>query len=251
MTPAQNLALDEALLAAVGSDPPASESLRIWEESDNTVIVGRSSKLANEVNVGQCEADGVPVLRRCSGGCAILAGPGCLMYSVVLNLRQRPELRVIDRAHAFVLDKVLTAVHSCGRPDAIKAGLSDLVIPIDGVPHKFSGNSLRIARDALLYHGTLLLDAGLLDADASDSPSATFDTKAIRRWLLTPPRQPSYRMNRDHSDFVTTVPINRHAIEDALRTAWNAIHTCDQWPKERFRKLTSEKYESAQWNHRH
>ena len=53
-------------------------------------------------------AQRIPILRRSSGGAAIVAGPGCLMYAVVLSYEARPELRDISRAHAFVLDRLAT-----------------------------------------------------------------------------------------------------------------------------------------------
>ena len=48
------------------------------------VVIGRSSRTADEVDLEYCRAEGIPVLRRCSGGAAVVVGPGCLMYSVVL-----------------------------------------------------------------------------------------------------------------------------------------------------------------------
>ncbi len=120
-----------------------------------------------------------PVLRRASGGAAIITGPGCLMYAVVLSYRARPQLRSIDQAHQFVLDKIATALNKVisrtfepslfGRgqgegaapPTAYRvphtaqtAGISDLVIG----NKKCSGNSLRCKRNHFLYHGTLLYD---------------------------------------------------------------------------------------------
>lgn len=111
--PAENLALDEALLVSANQATTPHETLRLWEEPEPVVIVGRGSHVKTEVNVAACRQRRIDVLRRCSGGCAVVAGPGCLMYSVVLDLRRRPELRVIDRAHAFVLERTRSAITSC------------------------------------------------------------------------------------------------------------------------------------------
>ncbi|OYW18312.1 MAG: hypothetical protein B7Z55_10850 [Planctomycetales bacterium 12-60-4] len=82
-TPEENLAVDEDLLRAVDANPQAAV-LRVWEQSTTAVIVGRSNAIEREVDVAACEADGVPILKRCSGGGAVVLGPGCLCYSLVL-----------------------------------------------------------------------------------------------------------------------------------------------------------------------
>ena len=151
-TAAENVAFDEALLDAAEANPLAhGEVLRLWQPSEMMVVVGSSSRLADEVDLDACAKHDVPVLRRSSGGAAILTGPGCLMYAVVLSYQQRPELRPIDQAHQFVLDTIAAALNQKA-PGISRAGISDLVLG----NKKFSGNSLRCKRNYFLYHGTLL-----------------------------------------------------------------------------------------------
>ena len=80
-TPAENLALDEALLDWAEEDTSDREFLRIWESPQPMVVVGRSSRIAQEVNTAECRERHIPIVRRSSGGAAIVAGPGCLMYA--------------------------------------------------------------------------------------------------------------------------------------------------------------------------
>ena len=70
-TPAENLACDEALLDE-SEEGRHEEFLRFWEPADYFVVVGSSNKIAQEVNVEACRADNVPILRRHSGGGAVL-----------------------------------------------------------------------------------------------------------------------------------------------------------------------------------
>src|SRR5438105_15370663 len=83
-TPAENVAIDEALLLTAESGDAPEEVLRIWEPHQYFVVLGSSSRIATEVNLEYCEAEGIQIVRRTSGGAAIVAGPGCLMYSLVL-----------------------------------------------------------------------------------------------------------------------------------------------------------------------
>jgi len=201
-TPAENIALDETLLDAAEDQREPVETLRFWESPLPAVIVGRSSKIALEVRLEACQAEGVPVLRRSSGGAAVVIGPGCLMYSLVLNLARRPALRAVSAAHRFVLGKMAEALRPIA-PGIRCRGISDLVLG----ERKFSGNSLRLKRANLLYHGTILYD---------------FRLEWISRYLAMPPREPDYRNGRPHEEFVTNLPVPVSKIREAIRAAWAA-----------------------------
>ena len=228
--PAADLALDEALLLQAEAGQ-LGETLRLWQFDRPVVVIGRGSKIENEAVADRCRAAAVPVLRRCSGGAAILAGPGCLMYSVVLSLTLRPALRQVDLAHSFVMQRLLTAVR--GQLPAVQwQGTCDLTFG----DRKFSGNSLRIARHHLLYHGTILYAA---------------DLDRIDRCLGTPPRQPDYRGNRRHADFITNVPIDPDRLRAQIATAFAATEPLTAWPIDEVRRLRCERYDDPAWHQRH
>jgi lipoate---protein ligase len=227
---AENVALDEALLEeaeATGSDV---EILRLWEAPRPLVVIGRSSRIEGEVERAACAAEGVPVLRRSSGGAAIVAGPGCWMYAVVLSYARRPQLARLDEAHRTVLAPLAEALaRRC--PGVVWAGTSDLAL--DG--RKFSGNSLRCKRTHLVYHGTLMYD---------------FPLATIGRYLRTPPRQPEYREGRSHADFTRNLPLSRAAIRAAVLEAFPVAGALEHWPQARMEQLVREKYALASWNER-
>lgn len=227
-TPAENVALDEALLEEAEQSPAPREVLRLWEPAAPMVIVGRGSRVVEEVDETACRDLEIPILRRASGGAAIVAAPGCLMYAVVLNLERREELRAVDRAHQFVLELLAAALRP-EVPGIALRGTSDLATG----ERKFSGNSLRVKRRALLYHGTLLYAMPL---------------ELIARCLKMPARAPDYRREREHGAFVTNLPIPRHKLVAAVRGAWTSGEVMDDWPRELTRKLVAEKYARRAWN---
>src|SRR5690554_4225963 len=141
--PPSDLALDEALLQHAESGG-GGEVLRLWAFDRPVVVIGRGSRFTGEANAEYCESHGIPILRRCSGGAAIGAEPGCLMYSVVLSLQLRPQLRQVDEAHRMVMGCLHNAV-AAQIPTARWQGTCDLTVS----GRKFSGNSLRVARDHL------------------------------------------------------------------------------------------------------
>ncbi len=227
-TAAENLALDEALLDEAETADAPSETLRLWESRQPMVVVGRSSKVHKEVRLDACRELGVPVLRRVSGGAAVLAGPGCLMYALVLDYRLRPELRAVDRAHRWVLGALATALKP-HVPGVQYRGTSDLAIG----SQKFSGNSARCRREHILYHGTLLYD---------------FPLQLIERCLNMPPRTPDYRTGRAHDSFVTNLPMQADAIRRLLAETFDAREPRDAWPELRVARLAVEKYGRPEWN---
>lgn len=228
-TPAENLALDEALLDATETGEIQDDLLRLWEpESGHFVVLGRSSQAAIEANLPACREANIPLLRRSSGGAAIVAGPGCLMYGVVLSYERHPALRMLDQAHAYVLVRVAAGLASLGIT-VKQQGTSDLVW--NG--RKVSGNSLRCKRDHLLYHGTLLYN---------------FDLSLIGKLLGTPPRQPEYRAGREHGEFVANLPVSGAALRRAMAEAFDASEPLADWPRTRTARLVSDRYGREEWN---
>jgi lipoate-protein ligase A len=227
-SPEANLALDEALLDEAESCPTGAEWLRFWEPNEQMVVLGRASQAERELNRERCQQEQVPVLRRCSGGAAIVTGPGCLMYSLVLGLQDRPQLRMPDEAHRFVLQQVAGALESLS-PDIAHLGTSDLAIG----GRKFSGNSLRCKRNHILYHGTLLYD---------------FPLQQISTFLQMPPRQPGYRQERDHHDFVVNLDTEADLLRQMLVEQWQPTGASGDWPRERTEQLVASRYCRAEWN---
>lgn len=265
MSPERELALDEALLVRAdemsgsetvfpsisGSGVSPNESgsegerpegnlrenlewLRLWTFDRPVLVLGRSSKVASEVSAEACASAGVPVLRRCSGGASIVGGPGCLMYSVVLSLEHRPAVRKIDEAHRFVMGRLLAAV-TRQLPGATRQGTCDLVW--EG--RKFSGNSLRLARRHLLYHGTILYGA---------------DLELIARCLAEAPRQPEYRRGRPHGEFVVNAPLDPGALRVDLADAFGVTGRVEGVAPElaeAMGRLVTERYSRPEWHARH
>ena len=223
---AANLACDEALLDACDNGSGV-EVLRFWEPTECFVVAGYSNEAAREVNLAACRAAGLGVFRRCSGGGAVLQGPGCLNYSLVLNIDVRPPLQTITGANHHVMERQRAALTSAlGRPVEIK-GCTDLAL--GGL--KFSGNAQRRKRHAILFHGTFLL---------------RFDLSLMDQFLKMPSRQPDYRKGRPHESFLMNLELAASAVKGALREVWGARATLSDVPD--CQRLIVEKYDRDDWN---
>ena len=229
-TLAENLALDDAILEDAEKSERPVEVLRFWESPRIAVVIGRSSRVNDEVNVPFCRQEGIPILRRCSGGTAVVIGPGCFMYGVVLDCRSRPHLRMVDQAHHFVLSQLRQAIQSLGVQVHFEEPC-DLTLE----DRKISGNSLRCKRQSLLYHGTVLY---------------AFPNDWIASCLRFPPRQPAYRHDRSHAEFVVNAPVLVDRLRESLTATWQVVETLDEWPRQETERLALERYSRDEWTFR-
>lgn len=240
----ENLALDEALLE-LAHEGAAATCVRTWMATEPVVVLGSSSRAEEEVDVSACHSLGVRILRRPSGGATVLLGPGCLMWTVVSPHPHGPP--PIEAVHAALLEPLANAVNEAlaraadpGGVRIARRGTSDLAIvagdvATPGTERKVSGNALRVRRHGVLYHGTLL-----------DS----FDLTLVDRVLRHPPREPSYRSRRGHGAFLANLHLGRDTLEAAVRTAFRATRTVQDWPVDRVARLVAERYAATGWTAR-
>lgn len=228
-TLAENLALDEALLLEA-EDGRGGEVLRLWEWRSYAVVLGAGCRLAADVNESACQINGVPILRRASGGGTVLLGPGCLIFSLVLSRERAVEMREIVPSHRYILDMIRRALQDL-QAGIEYAGTSDLAI----AGRKFSGNSQQRKRDFILHHGTILYD---------------FAIESVARYLRLPERQPAYRGQREHNDFLMNFPAGVDELKRRLRAAWQAEDVLSAYPAARVQELAADKYAKDEWTRR-
>jgi lipoate-protein ligase A len=236
-TPAENLALEEALLDAAEAGE-SGEVLRFWESPTHFVVVGYANKIATEVNVAACAAKGIPILRRCSGGGTVVQGPGCLNYAVVLRITETGPTRSISTANQYVMERIRAGIQSAigNRQSAISIqGHTDLTIITPHAPRptplKFSGNAQRRRKNFLLFHGSLLLN---------------FNLPLISELLLMPSLQPDYRSGRSHEQFITNLNLPAAVVKNAIAAEWQADERNGQPPN--LPSALVVKYNSTEWN---
>ena len=102
--PSANLACDEALLDAC-DDGRGAEMLRFWEPCQYFVVLGYANRAELEVNLAACREEDIGVYRRCSGGGTVLQGPGCLNYSLILNIAGDAALGAIGSANRYLMER--------------------------------------------------------------------------------------------------------------------------------------------------
>lgn len=226
--PAQNLACDEALLDWC-EQKEADGVLRIWEPQNYFVVLGYSNKVATEVNVSACERNGIAILRRFSGGGAVLQGPGCLNYALVLKNQRAGVVGDLTESYSRVLNRHQTLFLRLTSEAVRIQGISDLTI--DG--HKFSGNAQHRRHHYALVHGSFLL---------------SFDLALVERCLRMPSRQPRYRQNRSHGSFLRNISIDAATVRESLKKEWGVDGKLQEVPYDKIEELANKRYSRFNWN---
>ncbi len=157
------------------------------------VVIGRGSHVELELNASAIAADGVPVLRRGTGGCAVVLTPE--MVAVSFAVYAKEQGRSADYFHDFNAI-IIRALESLGVTGLAHAGTSDIALQ----GRKIAGTALYRNRELVFYHAILNL-AGT--------------TELMERYLRRPPRMPDYRAGRSHAEFVTSLAAEGFAIDPA------------------------------------
>jgi lipoate-protein ligase A len=228
-TLAANLALDEALVMAA-EDGGGGATLRIWELDHLAVVLGASGRLAEDVNLEACLADGVRIGRRSSGGGTVLIGQGALNFTVVLPVDADPRLKAVDTTQHHVLERTAEALRSFGA-DVRVLGSGDLTIDA----RKFAGSAQRRLKRNVMVHASLLYGIG---------------PDLIAGYTRLPRRQPDYRAGRSHEDFLTVLPLTRPEIVSALQSAWHCDGDLSDPPLDLTARLVVEKFGREDWTQR-
>lgn len=234
-TPQENLACEEAILLDL-EERGEDEVLRIWEpipvpnKNPYFVVLGHANRYQDEVNLDVCHQNGIGIFRRCSGGGTVLNGPGCMSYCLYLRTENHPELASIQSTNRFVLNKMKQAIDPFLEDSLVEIkGTSDMTIG----NKKFSGNAQSRKQRYILFHGTIMYN---------------FDYERLDELLKPPPKQPDYRENRQHSDFVMNLPIRPSDIINQARSIWGFDEEYEDVPEERIQVLAQTKYSSDEWN---
>lgn len=144
---ARNLATEEVLFRMLAPGHPGF--FLLWR-NEPAVIAGRHQCVETEVDLARAKAEGVPVLRRITGGGAVVHDAGTLCFSWIFHDAG------MGAAFAPLLAPVARALADVG-VTARLTGRNDL----EAGGRKISGSAQLRSGGRLLVHGTLLVSADL------------------------------------------------------------------------------------------
>lgn len=221
-----NMALDEVLLNNLGDMP----TLRIYGWSPPAVSIGYFQSMDAEVNVEECRRLGIDVIRRITGGGAVLHDSE-LTYSF---LTKKYPQNILE-SYELICGAVIDAIDSLG----FVAGFSPLNdITING--RKVSGNAQTRKKNTLLQHGTILLNV---------------DVEKMFSVLKIPSEKIRDKMISEAKQRVTSLEKSFGEVASSLKKGFSRNFHADLFvdrlsdeEKIATEKLAKEKYSTRQWN---
>ncbi|NLI48427.1 MAG: hypothetical protein GX414_15090 [Acidobacteria bacterium] len=178
----------------------------VWQPAAVCVVIGRGNSSAASVFLDRAAADGVAVVQRPSGGEAVVLSPRTLAVSAVHRAADQMASR---RYFELFNGAAIRALAGLGVTGLSRRGISDIALG----DRKILGSSIYRNRRQVLYHAVL---------NVAESP------ELMERYLRPPGRQPDYRRDRSHRDFVTSLAaagyaLSMAALHDALHTALTRV----------------------------
>jgi lipoate-protein ligase A len=227
---AWNMALDEALLTnLVDHDTPI---LRLYGWQPPCVSIGYFQSMEEEVDVIKCSSMGVDVVRRITGGGAVLHE-----FELTYTLITKKYPANILESYELICEPVVLCLNRLGY-SAKYVPLNDIVVD----NKKVSGNAQTRKNNTLLQHGTILL---------------AVDIERMFSMLKVPSEKIKDKMIKDVKARVTGINRSFEEVAINLKESFAEIFgaqiikdTLSSKEKEDIEKLVIEKYSSRQWNWR-
>jgi len=202
----ENIALDKKLLEQVGKKE-IQPLFRFYNCSDEAVVVGVAQKIEDYVNIEQCKKNGIPIIKRFSGGGTVFIGKGCLVYSIIDKIDGN-ILKRFDVTGAYQHFLSVAIYNFCGlKIPAAFHPPCDIAIN----NRKITGNAQAQKFGAVIVHGSFLINA---------------DLEKISKYLKHPEIKPKYRGERPHKDFLCNLSefgLTHEKTKDILKKAWEKI----------------------------
>jgi len=185
-------------LAAKGNYDPEGEWHRlVFVPLVCSVVLGAGNTISQSVKVEACEADGVSVIKRPSGGEAVLVSPRTMCYSCCLVAAKLPRSAEFFSQN---LEHIISVLQERGVTGIVRRGISDLCIG----EFKFLGSAIYRSTNLILFQAVINL------AEPAE---------VIARYLLPPLRMPEYRANRPHEAFVRSLAEQGYSLDTQLLQA--------------------------------
>ncbi|MFW9778271.1 MAG: biotin/lipoate A/B protein ligase family protein [Candidatus Heimdallarchaeota archaeon] len=171
-----NLALEQVLLQTL---TPADNCLiiRFWYNLPS-VIVGRSQRIEEEVDLEYCKANNIPIGRRISGGGTVFQDSGSLNVSffVLKNWLPLSKHAKVPEVTEFFTDILTKTLNETGYQNLEKMGSTNILYK----GRKISGSAGYFSKGKVLHHATLLHSVNLKNLEAVCDP-AKYGPKHKRR----------------------------------------------------------------------
>jgi lipoate-protein ligase A len=155
----------------------------VWQPEGTMIVLGQSNTPERSLITENVEADNIPVTKRPTGGEAVVLTPQMAVITVAREFRETITSKDFFKV---INGMMLDVLSDLGVKNYGMKGISDITIG----DRKILGSSMHRREKRLVYHAVL---------NISEDPGI------FERYLKHPGREPGYRLNRSHGEFVTSL----------------------------------------------
>jgi lipoate-protein ligase A len=154
-----------------------------WIPDNIYLILGQSNKIESSINQIQAEEDKIIVYKRPSGGETVILTTNTLVLATKIKEEkfQNPDIYFKNANN-----KIISILEKNGVKNLYQKGISDISIN----DKKILGSSIYRSKGYVYYHAVL---------------NVCESTDLMEKYILHPSKQPDYRKNRSHKNFVTSL----------------------------------------------
>jgi len=167
------------------------DGMLVWQPAETIIVLGQSNTPGRSLILDNVLSDGIPVTKRPTGGEAVILTPEMAVITVA---REFPEMARSKDFFTEINAMILDMLSDLGVKNYGTGGISDITIG----HRKILGSSMHRRENRLVYHAVLNIDG---------------DPSIFERYLRHPSREPDYRLNRPHGEFVTSLKSEGYNIE--------------------------------------
>lgn len=151
-----NMAIDEALIHQV-SLRKAPNTIRLYRWKPSAVSIGFFQSIEQEVNLDACKRMGVDVVRRITGGGAVYHDyDGEVTYSMIAHQDEAKIPSDIKKSYEVICKGIVLGLERLGLKAEFRP-INDILVN----ERKISGNAQTRRMNAVLQHGTVLVDVNV------------------------------------------------------------------------------------------
>ncbi|MBS7655084.1 lipoate--protein ligase family protein [Candidatus Bathyarchaeota archaeon] len=235
-----NMAIDEAILTMIQKGE-SQNTIRFYRWNPSAVSIGYFQSLIEEVNIETCRKLNVDIVRRITGGGAVYHDyNGEITYSVIASTNNPKIPGNILKSYSVLCNGIVLGLKKLGLNSTFKP-INDIVVN----EKKISGNAQTRKLNAILQHGTILIDVNVEKMfnllKISDEKIKDKMIKSAKERVTSIKKE----LNKEVS-FSEVAEALKNGFEEALNIKLS-LGKLTQEEKSLAEKLKKEKYSAKEW----
>lgn len=219
-------AADEVLLL-LRDQQLIPNTIHFYRRNQPTISIGRSRKIKVDTHLQFCKTHHIPIIRRTTGGGTIYTDPGCLIYTLVFNHDKLQSTMIFQQ----ICQRIINCLKKYQINPTYKPP-NDILVK----GKKISGSAQRRKQNAILLHGTLLIntDLNMMNQALTHSPVKSITT-----------------LYQETTKEISIERLKQDLLSEFSQYLETSIEPASFTPNEleQIQELIEQRYTKKEWNH--